>query len=226
MQTKIYNAYRFTHKNGSNEDINALDLVQALENMETPETESRVIQAILVKENVKTLVADTPAEITFTSVVAQGGTGSIATPSQGTVHVGDKINLKAIPSRNYTFVNWKMNGDVVGEIDSLLYTIPELSEGVTSIVFTATFKLADISWTATVSPTGAGSAGCVAFPTSGTVSANGSLSLIAVTEEGYTFDHWERNGESIGTNKILSTTVEPLADSETSCVYNAVFTAN
>lgn len=225
MQTKIYNAYRFTHKNGSIEDINALDLVQALENMETPETESRVIQAILVKENVKTLVADTPTEITFTSVVAQGGTGSIATPSQGTVHVGDKINLKAIPSRNYTFVNWKMNGEVVGEIDSLLYTIPELSEGVTSIVFTATFKLADISWTAIVSPTGAGSAGCVAFPTGGTVSANGSLSLIAVTEEGYTFDHWERNGESIGTNKILSTTVEPLADSETSCVYNAVFIA-
>lgn len=37
MQTKIYNAYKITHKNGSVEDINALDLVQALENMEIPE---------------------------------------------------------------------------------------------------------------------------------------------------------------------------------------------
>lgn len=48
MQTKIYNAYKITHKNGSVEDINALDLVQALENMEIPDTESKVLQAFLV----------------------------------------------------------------------------------------------------------------------------------------------------------------------------------
>ena len=38
MQFKLFNAYRITHENGSIEDINALNLVQALENMETPET--------------------------------------------------------------------------------------------------------------------------------------------------------------------------------------------
>ena len=31
MQFKVFNAYRITHENGSVEDINALDLVQALD---------------------------------------------------------------------------------------------------------------------------------------------------------------------------------------------------
>lgn len=226
MQTKIYNAYRITHKNGSIEDINALDLVQALENMETPETESRVQQAFLVKENVKTLVEDRPEEIMFSSVVAEGGLGSIATPTQGVLHVGDKISLKAVPAKNYAFLDWKMNGEIVGTDADILYTIPELGEGINTIVFTATFGLSDINWKSEVSPSEASGAGCVAFPLSGTVKANGSLSLIAVAEQGYTFDHWERNGQNIGTNKILNTEVEPLSENETSCVYKAVFTAN
>ena len=48
MQTKIFNSYRITHKNGSIEDINALDLVQAIENMGIPETESPVLQVVLL----------------------------------------------------------------------------------------------------------------------------------------------------------------------------------
>lgn len=227
MQTKIYNAYRFTHKNGSIEDINALDLVQALKNLETPETESRVIQAILVKENVKTLVEDNPTEITFTSVVADGGTGSIATPTQGTLHVGDQISLKAIPARNYAFASWQMNGEVIGQSEELLYTIPELEEGITSIVFTATFTLANIEWTTKVSPDTATGKGCVAFPAKGEVVANGSLSLIAVEGTDCTFTRWERNGVEVGTNKILElASVAPLSEDEDTCVFTAVFTEN
>ena len=226
MQSKIYNAYRLTHKDGSIEDINALDLIQALENTEIPETESKVIQAVLLKENVKTLVAENPTEIMFSSVVAEGGTGSIATPSQGTVHEGDSISLKAIPARNYAFVNWKMNGEVIGESDTLLYTIPKLGEGLNSIVFTATFRLADVNWTSKVEPAEASGAGCLAFPASGTTKANESVSLIAVGAEGFTFDHWERNGENIGTNKILTANATPLIEGENECIYKAVFNAN
>ena len=63
MQTKVFNAYRITHENGSIEDINALDLVQALENMETTETESPVTQTFLVKKGIRTLVEDEPEKL-------------------------------------------------------------------------------------------------------------------------------------------------------------------
>lgn len=224
MQSKIYNAYRITHKNGNVEDINALDLVQALENMDTAETESKVLQAFLVKENVRTLVDDEPAEITFTAVVADGATGSIATPSSGTIHAGDQITLEAIPAKNYEFVSWKMNGDVISEDASLLYTMPDLGAGLSSVVFTATFKLQDVKWTTKVSPEGAGTVGCIAFPVSGTTKANENASFLAAAEDKYTFDHWERNGVNIGTDKLLTLSVSPLAETETECIYTAVFT--
>ena len=225
MQAKTYSAYRITHKNGTIEDINALDMVQALENMETSETESRALQAFLIKENVRTLIDDAPADIAFTAVVANGGEGSIATPHQGNVHVGDQITLEAIPARNYMFVSWQMNGTAIGTTAQLLYTLPPLGEGITSAVFTATFALAPVAWASEVSPAEASTAGCLAFPPSGTVEANGAVPLIAVEATGYTFSHWERNGASIGTNRILSATATPLAEGEDACVYTAFFTA-
>jgi len=224
MQTKIYNAYRITHKNGSIEDINALDMVQALENMEIPDTESKVVQIFLVKENVRTLVEDEKAEVIFSAIVAEGGTGSIATPASGKIHVGDSIALKAIPARNYAFVSWSLNGNVISTDASLDFTIPELPQGIDTAVFTATFRLAPVAWTSEVSPAAASTAGCVAFPLSGSAVANSELSLIAVEAEGFTFNHWERNGESIGTNKILTAEVTPLAENESACKYVAVFT--
>ena len=225
MQTKVFNAYRITHKNGSVEDINALDLVQALENMETPDTESKVIQAFLVKENVRTLVEDEPAEIIFSAIVAEGGTGSIATPASGKVHVGDKIALKAIPARTFTFVNWKLNGEVISEEADLVFTMPKL-ENLDTAVFVATFRLADVSWTANVLPNEASVAGSIAFPAHGTTEVNKELELLAVPSEGYTFDHWERNGVNISDSRLLKTEVTPLSEKEESAVYTAIFTAN
>lgn len=225
MQTKIYNAYRITHLNGSVEDINALDLVQALENMEIPETESKVQQAFLVKENVRTLVEDEPSEILFSAVVAEGSGGSIATPSSGKIHVGDILNFKAIPARNYEFVSWKLNGDVISTEASMNFTMPELASGIDTAVFTATFKLSAVSWTTAVEPAEASSAGCIAFPTSGTTEANAEAEFLAVTKDGFTFDHWEVNGESVSTNELLQAIVTPLAEGETARIYKAVFTA-
>lgn len=224
MQTKVFNAYRITHKNGSIEDINALDLVQALENMETPDTESKVIQAFLVKENVRTLVEDEPNEIIFSAVVAEGGTGSIATPVSGKIHVGDQIALKAIPARTFTFVNWKLNGEVISTEADLVFTMPKL-ENLDTAMFVATFRLADVSWTANVLPNEASVAGSIAFPALGIIEANKDLELLAVPSEGYTFNHWERNGVNISDNKLLQTKVNPLDDKEESAVYTAVFTA-
>ena len=223
MQAKIYNAYRITHKNGVVEDINALDLIQALENMEVPDEESRVLQAFLLKENVRTLIEEEKKEIMFTAIVAENGGGSIATPASGKIHVGDMIQLKAIPARGYEFVSWELNGDKISTDAVVNLVLPELPSGVDTAIFTATFKLADVAWNSKVSPD---NSGCIAFPLSGSTAANTELSLIAVEAEGFTFNHWERNGVSIGSNKILTTEVAPLAENELECKYIAVFNRN
>lgn len=225
MQTKVFNAYRITHENGSIEDINALDLVQALENMEIPETESPVIQTFLVKKGIRTLVADEPTEILFNAVVAENGGGSIATPATGKIHVGDMVQLKAIPARNYQFVSWKLNGVEISKEATINLVMPELASGVDIAVFTATFKLADVAWTTAVEPAEASTAGCIAFPTSGNSEANAEGEFLAVAKEGFEFDHWEVNGESVSTNELLQTEVVPLAEGESARVYKAVFRA-
>lgn len=223
MQFKNLSTFKITHENGMAEAINAEDAEQAVAN--TTIADSPVVALLRTAKNVKTLVEDEPTVITFTSVTESGG-GSIATPASGTIHVGDAIALKAIAERNYEFDCWKMNDKVISDSAELSYTIPELEEGEELVVFTAVFRLADIEWEANVSPDGAGTAGCLAFPTEGEIEANGSLDLIAIEGDGFTFDHWERNGQSIGTNKILNATVTPLAVGEASCVYTAVFTEN
>ena len=225
MQTKVFNAYRITHKNGSVEDINALDLIQALENMEIPETESPVLQTFLIKEGIRTLVEDEKAEIAFTAIVAESGGGSIATPAAGRIHVGDMVQFKAVPDRNYEFVSWELNGVKISEEATINLVMPELQGGVDTAVFVATFKLADVAWTSAVEPAEASAAGCIAFPTSGTTAANGSLELLAVAKDGFEFDHWERNGTSLSENELATVEVAPLAEGEQACVFKAVFRA-
>lgn len=225
MQTKNLNAYRITHQNSQIENINAENLMQALENMAVPESESPVIQTFMVKESIATVMEELPAEVLFTAVIAGGeGSGFLATPSSGRIHVGDSIALKAVAERGYDFVSWSRNGKVISTEASFVYEMKPLAENEDTAVFTATFAPSPVSYVATVSPEEATGAGCVAFPDSGTVPANSTLKLIAVEAGGYIFDHWERNGESIGTNKILEAEVTPLTESETVAEYVAVFT--
>lgn len=226
MQTKVFNAYRITHENGSVEDINALDLVQALENMETPETESSVTQTFLVKKGIRTLVEDEPTEILFNAVVAENGGGSIATPATGKIHVGDMVQLRAIPARNYEFVSWKLNNVEISTQETINLVMPALQSGLDTAVFMATFRLADVTWNTTVEPAEASGAGCIAFPTSGVTEANTENEFLAVAKEGFTFDHWEVNGQSVSDNELLQTTVTPLAEGESTRIYKAVFRAN
>lgn len=224
MQTKVYNAYRITHLNGSTEDINALNPIQALENMEVPETESKVNQLFLIKEGVKTLIEDEPTEIIFSAVASDNNGGSIATPASGRIHVGDSIALKAIPARNYMFIGWTLNGNFLSNEASLVYTMEALPSGIDTATFVAQFALAPVEWEAEVSPAGAGTAGCLAFPTAGVAQANATIQLLAVAKTGWQFDHWESNGSSLGANEILETTALPLAEGETERKYTAIFT--
>lgn len=223
MQTKLYNSYKITHKSGSTEQINAENLIEALKNTGIKEEVDPVLQTFMSEEGIRTLISDIPAEVQFTAVVNETAGGSIATPVSGTVHVGDQIAFKAVPASNYVFLNWKMNGQIVSTDAEFVYTFVDL-RGEASAVFSATFALAPLSWTTAVSPEGATAEGTFTFPASGTTPANGTVSAVAVASESWEFDHWERNGESVGTNKILSATADPLAEGEATAVYTAVFT--
>ena len=222
MQTKLLNAYRITHKNGSVENINAENLVEALNNMEIDESYSPVLQTYMVEEGIRTLVADAPSEVPFTSVVNDTAGGSIATPLSGVVHTGDQLSFKAIPARNYVFKNWKMNDVIVSENPEFVFTFPEL-HGEASAVFKATFEPAPVDWVTAVSPAEATADGAFTFPANGETPADGTVSAVAVASEHYAFDHWERNGVSVGTNKILSVEAEEPAEGEAEVVYTAVF---
>ncbi len=223
MQTKLYNSYRITHKNGSVENINAENLVEALNHMGIDELTSPVLQTYMEAEGIRTLVADMPAEVPFTAVVNEEAGGSIATPVSGTVHAGDQLAFKAIPARNYIFVEWRMNGKAISTEAEFVYTFPSL-EGEASAVFTAVFAPSPLAWTTEVEPASATSAGVMTFPPSGVSPANGKVSAVAIEAEGFTFSHWERNGVSVGDNKVLDVDVVPLAEGEASAVYKAVFT--
>ena len=225
MQTKLYNSYRITHKSGRVEEINAENLIEALKNSGVQEDVDPVLQTYMQAEGIRTIIEDVPSEVPFTAVVNEGAGGSIATPVSGTVHVGDQLAFKAVPVRNYVFVNWKMNDKVISENAEFVFTFPELN-GEASAVFKATFTLAPVNWTTAVSPAEATGDGARTFPLAGTTPADGTVSAIAIDSENYTFDHWERNGVNVGTNKELSAEAEEPAEGETSVVYTAVFTAN
>lgn len=227
MQYKDLNTYTITHKSGQTERVNAETMIQALQNMKTPEEESPVMRALTTTQiPIRTVVDDLPAEIMFSAVVSEEslGGGNIATPTQGTVHVGDEIQLEAIPARNWEFVKWERNGRCISHEASFLYTMKDLVEGEDVAVFTAVFKLSDIEWTTAVAPAEATGEGCIAFPTQGTTAAEGYQEYLAVPKEGWVFDHWERNAQEVGSNALLQIEhLQPKAEDELDVVYTAVF---
>ena len=223
MQKIILNQYRLTHKNGAVETVSARSMSEAIASMETSEEVSILNQADMIAENVSTYVPSLPEEIPF-EISVDGGNGSIATPASGTIHAGDEIALKAVPASGYMLAGWYRSGRLISTEASFVYTMEPLADGEHSAHITAQFAAAPVEWESGVSPDGAGTAGCQAFPGSGTASAFSEFSLIAVAETGWTFDHWERGGAEIGTNKVLTTELQPLAAGEAKAVYTAVFT--
>ncbi len=223
MQIKKLNTYRITYKSGKTEKISATNIIEALTNI--TKQDSLVVQVFMVAEGIDTVAEELPPEVLFTSVVGENAGGSIATPSSGKVHVGDVLAFCAVADNGYVFSEWRRNGLTVSKEASFVYEMQPLLEGEDTAVFTAVFKKAPISWSAVVVPEEATGQGCVAFPSAGVSEAGDNISLIAVEEGDYTFSHWERNGENLGTNKILDTTITPITEGEDSAVYRAVFTA-
>lgn len=85
MQTKVFNAYRITHENGTEERINAETAVQAIENMTTEEEVSPVISLSMLEEDIRTVIPEkqeTPESPEEPD-----------TPPEGDTEIGGEVNL-------------------------------------------------------------------------------------------------------------------------------------
>lgn len=231
MQYKDLNAYRITHYNGTVELLNAESMEQALNHMELPESDSNVVQCVRTQTNIRTLVDEIPDEVQFNCVCINDADpddennvgGSIATPSQGIMHIGDVVQLKAIADKGFKFTHWTRNDEFISRREDLSYTMQPLIEGESVAVFTAHFKLAPVEWKVQTVTEEAFNDGCTGFPLEGKTEVDGELELIAYNAKGYRFWKWERNGVVISHNHLLRTTVDALAEGEGEAVYQVFF---
>lgn len=219
MTTRDLNTYRLTFKDGTTESINATGLVQAIENASKDDAVVPIVQTFMTAQGVATVVEELPTEVLFTAVVADPAGGSIATPANGSIHVGDSISLRAIPATGWQFVRWERNGEVIGTEEILTYEMSPLSEGEDTCVFVAVFAESERKCSLSVSPADATGDGCMAFPPKLSVLPGQEVSAVAVTGEGWKFDRWERDGETVGTHIVLAADATDALEQE----YVAVF---
>lgn len=219
------NAYKLTHENSEQETINASDISEAIANAQ--KTDTPITHALRVAKDVMTLVKEVPDVSNVYVLVSDGRSSSLPPvnfgyPSFAEVHAGDNITLQAVVGEHYEFVGWFDEDDVV--ISPLPSFVLTAKAGTNT--YTAKFKKADVDWQTAVSPSEAGTAGCLAFPTvAGSAPEGTHIELFASPAEGYTFDHWELRGESISTTAHTLQDIPALLAGEAEITYTAVFTS-
>lgn len=219
------NAYKLTHENSEQETINASNISDAIANAQ--KTDTPIVHALRIAKNVMTLVKEVPDVSNVYVLVSDGRSSSLPPvnfgyPSLAEVHAGDSITLQAVAGEHYDFIGWFDEDDV--EMSSLPNFVLTAKAGTNT--YTARFKKSDVTWKTAVSPSEAGEAGCLAFPTAtGSAPEDTHIELFASPAEGYTFDHWELRGESISTTALTEQDIPALTAGETELVYTAVFTS-
>ena len=100
----------------------------------------------------------------------------------GTFNAGATCTLSATPASGYQFLNWKKNGAIVSTNANYSFTVTE------NATYTAYFGETPINYytvNTAVNPAGAGS-----VSGGGTYQEGSSITLIAVSNAGYMFSHW------------------------------------
>lgn len=100
----------------------------------------------------------------------------------GTYNAGATCTLTATPASGYQFQSWKKNGTVVSTNASYSFTVNE------DATYTAYFGEAAVNYytvTTAVNPEGAGS-----VSGGGTFQEGSSITLTAISNAGYMFNHW------------------------------------
>ena len=129
--------------------------------------------------------------ISATPNPAAGGTVT----GSGTYNHGETVTLTANPNTGYTFVNWTKNGAAVSTNTTYSFTATETSSYVANFI-----PIYEI--TATANPVDGGT-----VTGGGSYNQGAYCSLIAMSNPGYTFVNWTKNGTQVSTNNTYTFTV-------------------
>ncbi len=137
--------------------------------------------------NANTTAIATFTQLTYKLTVSHDGNGSV-TPTDGesTHNAGEQITLTATPDQGWQFEKWVINGNTVNSASTQI----TINANTTAI---ATFT--QITYKLTISHIGNGTV----TPTDGESTHNSgtSVNLIATADQGWKFDKWEINGNTI-----------------------------
>ena len=147
---------------------------------------------------VATFTLDTYA-VTAEADPAEGGTitGEGFVNGEGDYDYGTTCSLTATANEGYTFVNWTKDGVVVATNATYTFTV----EAPAFLV--AHFSLNTYEITATANPTAGGT-----VTGAGEYSHGETCELTATANEGYTFEGWSENGQTVTTEATYSFTVD------------------
>ena len=126
------------------------------------------------------------AQYTITANANNNSWGTVT--GGGTYNVGASCTLTATPASGYQFQSWKRNGVVMSTNPTYTFTVTE------SATYTAYFGEIPINYytiTTAVNPEGAGS-----VTGGGTYQEGSSITLTAISNAGYMFNHWNDGNTS------------------------------
>jgi len=136
-----------------------------------------------------------PTTYTLTITTTVGGTTD-PSPGSHTYEAGTYASVQAIPDAYYTFDHWELDGLNAGSSNPITVTMDK--DHTLHAVFT---PIAPITYTLTITTTIGGTTN----PTPGTYvhNAGSTVSVTAVPDTYYLFNHWELDGANVGaTNPI------------------------
>ena len=125
------------------------------------------------------------------SAVANPTAGGVVTGA-GTYDHFSTCTLTAEANEGYTFINWTLNNEVVGNNSTISFTVAGTAE------YVANFELNSYEITASVEPANTGT-----VSGAGTYDHFSTCTLTATAATGYHFVNWTLGGEEVGTEPEL-----------------------
>ena len=227
MQYKQLNTYKIAREDNSVSMVNAPTINDAIDNLYTFEKTSPVVSIILVQKGVRTLVEELPTAVDLHVYVdnEQQVLGCKATPESAILHCGDLVQLRAFPSHGYSFLGWKLDGEIISTDPIFTFKVPEIEvpQHYNKLNILAEFEPSTVNWKCEVFPPEVINEGCIAGASKGSGKPGTDLELIACPSDTYKFDGWFRNDVELSKDKYLKTTLEPLDVTEKEAVYIAKF---
>ncbi|MBR5476458.1 MAG: C10 family peptidase [Bacteroidaceae bacterium] len=137
--------------------------------------------------------------VTASIGASKGGTAAVNGSATVTVEEGTTVQLTATANEGYTFLNWSLNGEIVGTEATLDITATEDAD------YIANFE--EKKLTISVISTIGGNATINGGDSTIEVKKGEEVTITATPDEGYHFDNWSVNNIAISTSSSYTFTV-------------------